>query len=408
MGRCSRKEEFPTEKASLHKGKLGTEKHNERDFDYVRLAEHIDPAKTHLNVYRSYCPYDGSELAYYEKNYRASLDAQNAKYAHKRNYDRIRSMKEVYQTKQKRPTEEVIQFSKHGGVDIPKAEYDEIVDDYIFKLNQWSQKHGNHFHVLKYSTHYDEQDFGHTHTHLRTIWDYVDENGNVAIGQEKGMEQSGLSLPDPSKKVSKWNNRGITWTSLQREMWEDTLITHGYAVDKKRASNTKHQTKKEHDEKMHKAELEIQANLKASEASRKEYERLRANQAKLIQHEANVLFRKLYNSTKAQAKQDAQREAEKEFTVLRSRISKAKEELETTLQQKKAVEVHILENKAILDEIASNKSILANQSVKIAQNEARLQRLSQQTQVLTTAEQIDERSRYQAQKYGGNISKFLE
>lgn len=222
------------------------------------------------------------------------------------------------------------------------------------------------------------------------------------------MEQSGLSLPDPNKKITKWNNRGITWTALQREMWEDTLIEHGYAVDKKRAPKTKHQTKKEHEEKMHKAELEIQANLKASEASRKEYERLRANQAKLIQHEANVLFRKLYDSTKAQAKQDAQCEAEKEFTVLRSRISKAKQELESTLQQKKAVEAHISKNKAILDEIVSNKSILANQSVKIAQNEARLQRLSQQTQVLTTAEQIDERSRYQAQKYGGNISKFLE
>ena len=408
MGQCSQKGGIPIEKASLHKGKLGTERHNERDFNYVRLAEHIDPAKTHLNVYKSYCPGNGSELAYYEQNYRASLDAQNARYARKYNYDRIRSMEEVYRTKQKSPTEEIIQFSHHGGVDIPKSKYDEIVDDYIFKLNNWSQQHGNHFHVLKYSTHYDEQKSGHTHTHIRTIWDYVDNDGNISIGQEKGMEQAGLSLPNPSKKVSKWNNRCITWTALQREMWEDTLIEHGYAVDKERAPKVKHQSKKEHEEKMHKAELEIQANLKASEASRKEYERLRANQAKLIQHEANVLFRKLYDSTKAQAKQDAQREAEKEFTVLRSRISKAKQELETTLQQKKAVEVHISKNKAILDEIASNKSILANQSAKIAQNEARLQRLSQQTQVLNTAEQIDERSRYQAQKYGGNISKFLE
>jgi len=397
-------------KASLHKGKLGTEKHNERDFDFDRLAEHIDPSRTHLNVYKSYCPLDGSELAFYEENYRASLDAQNEKYARKRNYDRIRSMEEVYQTKQKRPTEEIIQYSKHGGVDIPKSEYDGIVDDYIFKLNQWSKYHGNHFHVLKYSTHYDEQDFGHTHTHLRTIWDYIDENGNVAIGQEKGMEQAGLSLPDPSKKVSKWNNRGITWTALQREMWEDTLLEHGYAVDKERAPKQKHQSKKEHEEKMHKAELEIQAKLKAAEASRREYERLRANQAKLIQHEANVLFRKLYDSTKAQAKQDAQREIEKEFTVLRSRISKAKQELDTTLQQKKTVEVHISKNKAILDEIASNNSILANQTAKIVQNEARLQRLSQQTQVLNTAEQISEREQTQAQarKFGGNIAKYLE
>ena len=40
-------------------------------------------------------------------------------------------MEEVYRTRQKRPTEEILQYSKNGGVEIPKDVYDKIIEAYI-------------------------------------------------------------------------------------------------------------------------------------------------------------------------------------------------------------------------------------------------------------------------------------
>ncbi len=299
------------EKASLHKGKVSGqtgEKHMERDFDYDRSAEHIDGSRTMLNVCRSFCPVDGTELSFYKVRYQKSLDQQNERYRKKGNINRIRKMEDVYASKNTRPTEEILQYSRHGEVEIPKDEYDKIVESYVRKLQVWGLSHGGHFHVLKYSTHYDECDYGTTHTHIRTIWDYVDDNGVIHIGQEKGMAQSGLCIPDEEKlnediakaeehkilaesyvaewnekyndagilisrkpksyfdkavydgemkkfrsgvaAASRFNNRSITWTKLQRSIWEDTLEEFGYECDRNRAPKAKHLSKKEWDNKM--------------------------------------------------------------------------------------------------------------------------------------------------------------
>lgn len=337
-------------KASYHKGKVSGqtgERHMERDFDYDRASEHIDGSRTKLNVCRTFCPGDGTELSFYKTRYQKSLELQNERYRRKGNKDRIRNMKQVYETKTKRPTEEILQYSRHGEIEIPKDVYDKIVETYVRKLQMWGFKNGGHFHVLKYSTHYDEADCGMTHTHLRTIWDYEDEDGVIHIGQEKGMEQAGLDIPDEEKlekdieraeehkikaesyvtewdekkddegnvvsrkpiiysdkkqfdsemkkyrsgiaAASRFNNRSITWTQMQRDMWEDTLEEFGYPCDRTRAPKAQHLSKKEWDNRMNALLQEINEEREQMQHDREEQTKKLAEMEQVIEEQNRII-----------------------------------------------------------------------------------------------------------------------
>lgn len=437
-----KRKEKNMEKASMHKGKLGTERHNERDFDFER-AGHIDASKTHLNVVKSFCPNDGSELAFYEERYRASLDVQNEKYAKKRNYERIRTMEEVYQTRQKRPTEEILQYSKNGGVEITKDVYDKIIEAYISKLNAWSAQHGNHFHVLKYATHYDEPN-GMTHTHVRTIWDYIDENGNISIGQEEGMRQAGLEIPDLKKYqediakaeahrnkaetyVTEWksnkpaaysdkvaydsemkkymsgiaaanryNNRSITWTTMQRELWEDTLEEFGYDCDRVRTSKRKHQSVQEWDDE----KLAEQAEMdRLKEQLAADIEQMKADAERKIDTETRQLCEMLYEMSKKKGYDEGVKAAE-------MRLSEIKRASEIAEYQRRQSELElrrqndfIAKNQLIVQQIENSDRLLAEQNRLILQNR---QTIKQQNE---TMKAVCKGNRNQ---FGGNIEKFMQ
>ncbi len=455
------------QKASLHKGKVSGqtgEKHMQRDFDFERGDEHIDPCRTKLNVYKSFCPGSGSELEFYEERYRESLDLQNAKYEAKRNYKRIRTMQEVHECKKKRPTEEILQYSKNGGVEIPKATYDSIVESYISKLNEWSKQHGNHFHVLKYTTHYDEP-IGMTHTHVRTIWDYEDENGVICIGQEEGMKQAGLEIPNPEKlkkdiaraekhrdaansyvtefdektgraisfsnkeeydsemkkyrsgvdNANRFNNRGITWTEIQREMWEDTLDEFGYECDRVRLPKAKHQSQKEWDKQMSQQMNELNA-------AKKEWQDLKDNQKKYIKEAGSEQAQKIYDEILAAAKEDAlilaekeiakrKDEAEKEISFKRRQADNYAEEkqresrqLEAKINQQKRL---IEDNQPTIELIQNRENLLHQQDVKIQRNRQLMQQQAVELQAVQKGEEVEKKSGLDLKKYD-NISKFAD
>ncbi len=408
-----------SEKASLHRGKTGSEMHNERDFDYER-AEHIDPKKTSMNVYKTFCPGQGSELEWYEANYRKSLDAVNSRYLKNRQYRHIKSIEDVHENKQKRPTEEIVQYSKAGEIEIPKEVFDEIVGSYILKLQRWSAAHGNHFHILKYAILYDE---GCPHCHIRSIWDYVDGEGNVSIGQEEGMKQAGLEVDNPyklqkdlsdaekhrekaesfvsawniirdkdgnivekspreyadkdaydyemkkyksaQKGIKRFNNRAIRWTRFERELFEETLEEYGYAVDRERTADAKHQTKQEHLEKM--AMLESQM-----ERERKKYEELRKNEEALISERTQTIVASVYDKVRDEAKKDANKEKIEELIQIQSKVAKGKDELRKIEERKLSILAQIDGNKGLIEMIRNRDRIIARQEAMIRENERRM------------------------------------
>lgn len=208
-------------RTTTHRGKSGYAKHNEHTFMKGR------------NISR-WCVFKGmafedAELKFYEENYSDALEEQNAKYLAKRQYGRVKDMKQFYEASRYKPTEEIVQYGFMGG-DVPDKEtYRKMVSAYASKKMKWAKEHGDHLHMLNYANHFDE---GTPHTHIREIWDYTDENGTKRINQEEAMRLSGLELPDPSKPVGRYNNRGMTYTKMCREMWQDICEEYGFAVER--------------------------------------------------------------------------------------------------------------------------------------------------------------------------------
>lgn len=209
-------------RTSTHRGKSGSAKHNTHEF--MEEQREVSGA----NFCGNDADLEGSELEFYEERYTPMLQMQNAKYIERRQYKRCKTIEDIYASKRYRPTEEIDQYGYVGGRVPDRETYNKMMEDFISWKREWSEKNGNHLHVLNYTNHFDEST---PHTHSREIWDYT-ENGVVMIGQEKAMELAGLELPDPSKPVGRYNNRGMTYTAMCREKWQDICEQYGYEVER--------------------------------------------------------------------------------------------------------------------------------------------------------------------------------
>lgn len=214
-------------RTTTHKGKNGCADHNKHEF-----------MNGHEDVYWVSCegnteenkgsPFSVKELEFY-KRYSDMLSQQNDKYLQNRQYGRVKSLEQLYNSKRYKPSEEILQYGHVGG-DVPsRDDFNKMVKEYVQWQREWSNQHGNHLHVLNYANHFDEAT---PHCHKREIWDFVDEDGVIKINQEEAMKQAGLELPDPSKPEGRYNNRGITYSRMCRNMWNDICEKYGYEVER--------------------------------------------------------------------------------------------------------------------------------------------------------------------------------
>lgn len=179
------------------------------------------------------------ELEFYKSRYMDMLNLQNEKHRSARNYSRIKTIENFYNSKKYCPTDEVIQYGHFGNKNLKKEDFEKMINEFVdWKIN-WSKNHGNHLHILNFSINFDKT----PHGHIRQIWDYKDSDGIIKIGQEKAMKQSGLKLPNPKEPESRFNNRSITFTKICREKWIDICEKYGYEVEKDPLPNKKqHET----------------------------------------------------------------------------------------------------------------------------------------------------------------------
>lgn len=213
-------------RTSTHRGKSGSARHNEHRHYEKDDRETSLHSFIHQKENKAWdLTFD--EMKFYER-YKKQLNRQNAKYLRQRQYKRVKSLEDFYNSKRYRPTEEILQYG-HAGGDVPDREtYEKMTKEYARRKVEWSMKHGNYLHVLDYANHYDEAT---PHTHLREIWDYEDE-GILKVSQEESMKRAGLDLPDPSKPEGQYNNRAMTYTKMCREMWQDVCEQFGYEVER--------------------------------------------------------------------------------------------------------------------------------------------------------------------------------
>ena len=219
-------------RATIHNGRTGKDgayntKHNDRQFD-ISHAEHIDPERVKLNRYWNWTgkeiTFEDAERAFYEKHIRQHLDAQNARYKAQRHAERAKTMDEYRKSPQTCPEEVILMIGKAGDT-IPADMMARIIQEQI----NWEQKQFPWAKVLNVALHMDEQ--GAPHIHERRAWVYTDRDGNLAISQNKSLEQMGVELPNPDKPRGRFNNRKQVFSRMCREHLLQICREHGLKIE---------------------------------------------------------------------------------------------------------------------------------------------------------------------------------
>lgn len=220
-------------RATIHNGRtshLGafTPKHNDRNFN-ISHAEHIDPERVKDNRYWNWTgnpetTFEAAEAAFYEKHIRKHLNAQNARYTAQRHAERAKTMDEYRRSPQTCPEEVILMIGKVGDT-IPADMMARIIQEQI----NWEQEKFPGVKVLDVALHMDEQ--GAPHIHERRAWVYTDKDGNLAISQNKALEQMGIELPNPDKPRGRFNNRKQVFSRMCREHLLQVCKEHGLEIE---------------------------------------------------------------------------------------------------------------------------------------------------------------------------------
>lgn len=322
-------------RATIHNGRTSKNgayntKHNDRQFD-IRNAEHIDPERVKDNRYWNWTgkeiTFEAAEQIFYEKYIRKHLDAQNARYRAQRHAERAKTMDEYRRSPQTCPEEVILMIGKAGNT-IPADMMARIIQEQI----NWEQQQFPGVKVLDVALHMDEQ--GAPHIHERRAWVYTDKDGNLAISQNRSLEQMGVELPNPDKPRSRFNNRKQVFSRMCREHLLQICREHGLEIEeipqeksKSGLSHVAYMTRQE-EEKAADAERRRQFSERAAESAEKRAESAR-DAARSYEEHSEQVARQINNEYGELAdaglqKQDMQKQVEQ----LQERIDDLQEQLE--------------------------------------------------------------------------------
>lgn len=322
-------------RATIHNGRtshLGafTPKHNDRNFD-INHAEHIDPERVKNNRYWNWTgkeiTFEAAEQAFYEKHIRKHLDAQNARYRAQRHAERAKTMDEYRRSPQTCPEEVILQIGKFGDT-IPADMMARIIQEQI----NWEQKQFPGLKVLDVALHMDEQ--GAPHIHERRAWIYTDKEGNLAISQNKSLEQMGVELPNPDKPRGRFNNRKQTFSKICREHLLQICREHGLEIEeipqeKSKSGRTLEDYQAgEAEKRAAEAERRRQFSERAAESAEKQAESAK-DTARSYEEHAEQVARQINNEYGELADAGLQKqEMQKQVEQLQERIDNLQEQLE--------------------------------------------------------------------------------
>ncbi len=225
-----------------HNGRAGKDgvfnvKHNDRKFD-VENSEHIDPERSEFNLYwdcyQGYKLPDGSgpyqfsfedvEKAYYFEHYSDYVEGQTARNIKSRHYDRECSIESLLNSKKTAPEETILQI---GNMDehVTPAVLTEVCAEFF---EEFQKRYGERVHMLDWALHVDEMT---PHIQERHCFDAINEYGELALMQDKALEQLGFELPHPEKKRSRHNNRKMVFDAEVRELFAEIALSKGLKLE---------------------------------------------------------------------------------------------------------------------------------------------------------------------------------
>lgn len=319
-------------RATIHNGRtshLGafTPRHNDRNFN-ISHAEHIDPERVKNNRYWNWTgnpetTFEAAEAAFYEKHIRQHLDAQNARYRAQRHAERAKTMDEYRKSPQTCPEEVILQIGKARDT-IPADMMARIIQEQI----NWEQKQFPGVKILDVALHMDEQ--GAPHIHERRAWVYADKDGNLAISQNKSLEQMGVELPNPDKPRGRFNNRKQTFSRMCREHLLQICREHGLEIEE--IPQEKSRSGLSHIAYMNRQEEEKANNLYSiSSQLENKIHTLQTNERQLDSciKKKNLEYRNIYNNLLT---------AEKELDIVRDFLTKTEQRRLFQIYQQKEYE----------------------------------------------------------------------
>lgn len=235
-------------RATLHSGRTHKDgkkfnvRHNDRQFDSSN-AKNIFSEKSNENVYWNWTEdenvsFADAEQKFYQENFMPAYEAQYKRWEKARQLtSRGKPFDEWIQAKRFIPEEVVLQVGKTGEtLDHEKA--CEFFDLYKNKLIALNKSLGNPYTILDLAVHFDEgKESGVSdedipvHVHLRRVWHYKDKDGCLQAGEDKALKAANIERPDKTKKEGRYNNRKMTYTQMERDLFYETAEELGIELE---------------------------------------------------------------------------------------------------------------------------------------------------------------------------------
>ena len=210
-------------RVTQHCGREGSARHNDRSFQNSPDGR---------NIYWSWngeAAFADAERHYYSQAFAPGLESTNLRYIQQRHQERVRTMEDVYTNRQTRPEEVILQIGDMTNAgEVSREALLRCVTDYVNRLVEWSNRHGQPLIILDLAIHMDETS---PHCHLRRVWQYEDAEGHLRPGQTQALRQAGIPLPDPTQSEGRYNNRKIEFDRRARHLWQEICRTHGFGID---------------------------------------------------------------------------------------------------------------------------------------------------------------------------------
>lgn len=267
-------------RATLHNARLGSAKHNDRNFDQ-KNAQHIDTERSKMNSYVSVLAdvdFETGEKMFYLYHFSDYLKSANEKNKKQRHPEKCRTLDEYLNGKNTCPESSIFQIG-----DLENHVDAKILSKAYSDFSKWRREKFPQLHVLNVALHLDEQT---PHIHERRVWIAHDKDGNERVGQNKALEEMGVPLPNPDAKKTRSNNRKQTFDRICREKWLEIIKSYGVELETTPSDKRKHVPTKDYIREKIKASDELnKLESKLKETS----EMLNATESKLIETEEMIL-----------------------------------------------------------------------------------------------------------------------
>lgn len=248
--------------------------HNGRDFE-LENAKNIREEKTALNSYwdcygggykhrnkDKHMTFRQVEKRYYEEHFKQQWQIQQDRHKAQRQYKRMMDFDDWMRCKNYCPEEICFQIGNKDEHPDEKKLY-EAAEKVLQEYLRFAENNNRCYQVLDAAIHMDE---AVAHMQFRFVWQSVDENGVLCIGQEDALQRAGIEptksdkydefaerimksekLSDKQKenKLSRYDNRKITFSKEMRDRCMQLCEELGISIEHEPIPNAEHNLEKD-------------------------------------------------------------------------------------------------------------------------------------------------------------------